>query len=294
MTLTLQTDTIEAVVEPARGADVTSLRDLRSGRELLFVTPWKGARSRPGADSTEGWLADYPGGWQLLLPNGGDACEHDRAPHGFHGEASIAGWEVLSAGDARARLRTRLFSLPLVIEREVAVDGAVLTITDTVENAGAGACEVMWGHHPAFGETFLAEGCVLETGARSIVADERVDGTLAPRDAGGPWQPPDGAAVLAYLTDFDEGWATLWREDRALGVALRWDAAMFPCMWLWLENRGSSGWPWFGRARALGLEPHSSWPGHGIAEVARRGGNLVSLAAGERRSAAVRAEVLAP
>ena len=45
--------------------------------DVLFKSPW-GTRS-PGpwlraASSMERWVEAFPGGWQVLLPNGGEEC----------------------------------------------------------------------------------------------------------------------------------------------------------------------------------------------------------------------------
>jgi hypothetical protein len=83
----------------------------------------------------------------------------------------------------------------------------------------------------------------------------------------------------------------LTRIDGAIGVALSWDAALFPTAWLWQELGGSATPPWFGRTRVIGIEPFTSWPGHGLATIAERTGTQLRLGAGERRDTALRLHV---
>jgi hypothetical protein len=44
-------------------------------------------------------------------------------------------------------------------------------------------------------------------------------------------------------------------------------------MWLWLQN-ADPGFPWFGRARMVGLEPQRSWPFDGITGAIARDQHL--------------------
>ncbi|HXW78172.1 MAG TPA: hypothetical protein VEJ84_01670, partial [Acidimicrobiales bacterium] len=75
--LTLGNSHIEVTVLPDKGADIYSLVHRGTATDILFKSPW-GVRS-PGlwpraATSMERWIEGYAGGWQLLLPNGGDEC----------------------------------------------------------------------------------------------------------------------------------------------------------------------------------------------------------------------------
>ena len=75
--LTLRTGDIEAVILPDKGADIYSLTDRRTGVDVLFKSPWGRRSAGPwprAASSMQRWVEAYPGGWQVLLPNGGDEC----------------------------------------------------------------------------------------------------------------------------------------------------------------------------------------------------------------------------
>ena len=204
------------------------------------------------------WLERYAGGWQLVLPNGGDACEEYGVEWGFHGEACLVPWEVDACDAASATLSTDLFRAPLSIERTLEIDGPVLRIEETVTNTSPDLIELMWSHHPAFGAPFLEAGCALTTGARTYLADGVGPGTmlapgLAPPLAarGGRWtegpstsadpSPTEPRAHFGYLSEFDAGWFALTNPRLELGVALRWPLEVFPHAWFWQEIHSSGG-----------------------------------------------------
>ena len=43
---------------------------------------------------------------------------------------------------------------------------------------------------------------------------------------------------------------------------MAWDLSTFRHVWLW-QQIGGSGFPFYGRARILALEPHAAWPAEG-------------------------------
>jgi hypothetical protein len=96
---------------------------------------------------------------------------------------------------------------------------------------------------------------------------------------------------MAYLQEFKDGWAGLTLTDGAIGIALSWDAALYPTCWLWQELDASTSPPWFGRARVIGIEPCTSWPGHGLTTIAERTGTQLRLGPGERRETTLRLHV---
>src|SRR5581483_6587552 len=161
--LVLSNHQLEVTVLPDKGADIYSLVHRPTGLDVLFKTPW-GLRAPgfwPAVGTSMGrWLEAYPGGWQLLLPNGGDECLEGGAPWGFHGEAALARWHIGDHSVAGATLENTLFPVPLHVRREFALDGPVLRLVEVLTNLSGHEVEVMWSHHPAFGAPFLDESCV--------------------------------------------------------------------------------------------------------------------------------------
>jgi hypothetical protein len=301
--LTLRSSDIQVTILPDKGADIYALVDRRTGVDVLFKSPW-GIRS-PGpwpraASSMERWIEAYAGGWQVLLPNGGDECAENGTTWGYHGEAALVPWQVLDAGETSALLQTRLFSVPLLVHREFSLSGPVLRLTETVTNASPEDIEVMWTHHPAFGAPFLEEGCLLSAGCTSVLADEEAPGTLLAPGSRHDWPhavtgagdaldlrvipgPSQPRAVLAYLGDFTSGYFAITNPRLRLGVGLRWPLDTFGQAWLWQEVMASSGWPWYRRAYAVAVEPATTIPGHGMSAARAKGYRGVRFAGGATR-----------
>jgi hypothetical protein len=307
--LVLSNRHIEVTILPDKGADIYALVDRRTGVDVLFKSPW-GLRS-PGpwlraASTMERWVEAYPGGWQLLLPNGGDECTEGGVTWGYHGEAALVPWQVLGRAEQAATLETELFSVPLRVHREFLLDGPVLRLTETVTNTSPTGLEVMWSHHPAFGAPFLDRGCLLSAGATSVLADDEAPGTLlapgsrhgwpvARTAAGGDLDlrmipgPDDSRAVLAYLGDFTSGYFAITNPRLRLGVGLRWPLDPFGHAWLWQEVTSGEGWPWYRRAYAVAVEPASTIPGHGMSAARAKGYPGVRFAAGQARQVVLEA-----
>jgi hypothetical protein len=122
------------------------------------------------APDEQTWLTRYGGGWPLLFPNGGDACMFDGNFHGFHGEASISPWEV-EVSASMVLLTRRFTTVPVRMQREMTVDGDVLTIREIVEAEGERPVLAMWGHHPTFGSDLLDGDFEIQSGACNVTVD---------------------------------------------------------------------------------------------------------------------------
>ena len=307
----LENAALRVQVDAAVGGTIAAIRHLGAGAEVLGVTPWDVLGQPHGglaAPDERSWLAHYRGGWPLLFPNGGDACRFEGAEHGFHGEASIAPWSCTREGNA-LRLERRFLSVPVTMVRHLALEHDVLCITESVYHTGHRASRVMWTHHPSFGGDLLDGPFEIATGARCVVVDEGYDPPANPLSPGaaGDWPMVAGkdgpcnlsrldgmVAAMAYLHDLAGPWVAVRRLDNAIGTVLSWDGAHFPCAWLWWELGGTDDAPWFGRARLLGVEPSTSWPGTGLADIARRGGRLLTLEPGQSLTTRLRLHVFQP
>lgn len=310
--LRLANDLLEVVVTPGKGCDILALVDRTSGTDLLFKPPWRrrhgAAPSTHHATSASQWLESYAGGWQLVLPNGGDACEEHGVEWGFHGEACLVPWEVETCAATSATLSTDLFRAPLSLRRTLDVDGPVLRIKETVINTSPDPIEVMWSHHPAFGSPFLEAGCTLTTGARTYLADDKGPGTMLASGSRHAWpaaETADGTMIdlgaipspaeprmhFGYLSQFDAGWFAVTNPRLELGVALRWPLEVFPYAWFWQEVHSTVGYPWYRRAYVTAVEPCTTFPGRGLAAVRAEGGTPFTLAGLARASVTLEAVV---
>jgi hypothetical protein len=310
--LVLQNEQLRVTVTPEVGGTITAVEHMGLGASVLGTVPWptEGTPLAPGAARDETiWLTRYSGGWPVLFPNGGDACEFEGVFHGFHGEASITPWEVTAAEHTRLGLARRFVSLPVEMHREIALEGDVVAVRERVCMLGDRPARAMWGHHPTFGSDLLDGPFEIQSDAQCVTVDDGYDPPGNPLIAGakgslcsirgkhGPYdlgRPEGRLAALAYLQDFASPWISIRRLDDSVGAALSWDQTIFPCAWLWLELGATEAPPWGGRTRLVGLEPNTTWPANGLAEAARRGAPLLTLRPGAEMRAWLRLHVFKP
>jgi galactose mutarotase-like enzyme len=251
--------------------------------------------SGPAYGSTElDWLSRYRAGWQVLFPNAGAESIVDGVPVAFHGEASLARMDVEAVEEGACTLRTTA-RLPLELVRRVHLSSELpaLHIEETVTNVGARPVPFLWGHHPTF--PAVAGSRIDLPGKPRVHVEPQTPGPLTPTTGSWPVLPRrDGGAEdlrevpaedqvrLTYVESLEGGWAAMRPPAGAEqpGVALSWDLAAFPHLWIWLQN-ADPGFPWYGRARMIGLEPQRSWPFDGLAPAHARGQAIV-LAPSER------------
>lgn len=283
-------------VEPARGARIRAVRDEHGVNALAWydwLTPVPAAGPTGYGTPELDWLSAYRGGWQELVPNVGAACTVLGVPQPVHGEVSIDPWEVLEHSARELRLRARC-RLPLLVTRHMrlADHARVLRIDEVIRNESDVEVPFLWAHHPAF--PALA-GARIDLPAGIVHVDPSVAGDLSPGMTEWPHgKDTQGDAVdlrsvpvattqrLLYLPDRPAGWAALRQPASAPSVALSWELRTFPHLWMW-QQLGANGFPWFGRARVVTLEPASAWPSDGLAAAVERGRAHV-LAPGEERS----------
>ena len=280
---TLADDHLEVTLNLDRGADIVSLADRRTGVDVMFRTPWAERAERVAREgsllwhesSQVAWLESYAGGWQLLCPNAGPPTKRAGITQGFHGEAAVVPWQLVEAEAQAVRLRVELHTVPLAVERTLSIRESVVAIDDVVRNLATVPVEFDYQHHPAFGAPLLAPGCVVETGARTFVADPGAAHWLFEPGASYDWPPSvagepgldrlpsedRGRALLGWLADFDEPWAAIRNPARDLGVALSWDLAVMPYAWFWQELNATEGYPWYRSAYVTAIEPSSTTTG---------------------------------
>jgi hypothetical protein len=297
-TVRLESDQVALTLLAGKGADILELRYRPADVDVMWKAPWGPRDPRATLATTSSvvaWLDSYSGGWQVLFPSGGGPSVHRGVELVFHGEASIDPWTVVeTAADAisaSVRLALHLVRSPFSIERTVTVrtGSPSVRIVERITNHAAEPMEYMWGHHPAYGPPFLEAGCRIETGATTVAADDAYDGpgnALAPgsrhrwphveapgRTVDLSIVPPDGPArtMLGYLGDFTSGWYAITNPRLGFGVGLAWPADLLPYAWMWQEMRSTSGYPWWGTAYTMAIEPNTSVPGQGLAKAIEAG-----------------------
>ena len=310
-TVTLEGDALRITIDPAVGGSITGICHKATGLSILGTVPWKTVESPlypPGAADETEWLTRYSGGWPLLFPNGGDACERDGVFHGFHGEASVAPWQAEKVR-GKVTLTRKFSSVKATMRRFIAVSGETLVVREELDYEGETPTEVMWGHHPTFGGDLISSEFEVTCGASRAIMEPQYVPPTNPLVPGGEgvWpllqggrgivdlsRPADPWATLVYLSEFKRGWAAIRRLDNAIAAILRWDEGMFPCAWLWYELKGTAEAPWNGCTRLIGIEPNSTPCALGLGEASRRGAPLLRLLPGVSMATAIHLKVFTP
>jgi hypothetical protein len=313
----LENELLRVTVDPMVGGTIRSVEHRALGFQVLGKVPWKGETTPldpASVKDAELWLTRYTGGWPILFPNGGDACTFRGVFHGFNGEASVAPWDM-QMDDRAILLRRRFQTVPAMLEREITLDGDLLLIRETARATGSEPATVMWGHYPSFGADLMDGPVELQSNGRSFVSDDHYDPPANPLRPGGKgrWpmvpgkvaktnvdlsRPREPLSAMTCLGEFPQdtpfAWMTIRRLDNAVGVALSWDAGVFPYAWLWLELGGLAEEPWAGKTRLISVAPNTTWPANGLAEAEARGARLLALVPGKDVTAATRLQIFKP
>lgn len=270
-------------LDPRHGGEILDLVDLQTGRQLLGRPPFGSEQPLAGDLDEETWTARYRGGWQLAVPNAGNACEVGGSRHGFHGRASVDPWTVLAAGGSRCVLEWRGHGLQVVRTLELGEGG----LTVSVEAAA------LEGRVPLVAVEHLTVGVELLEPEVEIELPSALAYELSERD--GPPTPPGDACTwpesrlldgsvercdrwplehsrsrFMVVADLPEGRATVRNVARGQGVELTWDADWLRHCWLWHEARLYGG-IWRERAEILAIEPASVPHGLGLAAAVEHG-----------------------
>lgn len=246
---------------------------------------------------SEGTYHDYYyGGWQEILPSAGWSSEPYLGTYqGLHGEVSLLPFEarVIEDNTQQITLKTRvsLYRSPLTLERNLTLKTgqAVLFIEETLCNHSTAEFAIMWGHHPALGEPFLDDSCVVQVPATTVEA--------MAFHANGLWESnsefkfplvknrrtqelQDITKILdrhsksvdvLFLKELTAGWYAITNQRQQVGFGMAWNKDLFKYLWMWQNYGGHDDYPWYGRAYTCALEPFTSYPPAGIAEAIKNG-----------------------
>lgn len=317
----LENELLRVTILAGKGTDVVEFNF--KPRDLDFVTLTPGGIRHPAAalptttDPRASFLDVYPGGWQEILPNAGAPSSVFGTRFDQHAEISAVPWDVALVEDTESsvsiRFSVRLQKMPLFLVKALRLHAgeATLHVSETLTNESDLPVQVMWGQHIAFGRPFLVPGARirLPEGIEIMPHPEPIasggrrvsdrPGATWPHAHGSNRQPLDLSAVpppgtpsdIVYLTGFPDGWYGIARPSDQVGLRVAWDSATFPYLWYWQEFGATTGYPWYGRAYMIGLEPMSSYPTNGLGEAITNG-TALSLAPREERQTWYRVEVM--
>jgi galactose mutarotase-like enzyme len=267
--LSLDNGTLRVELLP-RGGRLTSLRDLRLGREWLL--------SRQGPATGLDFAGAGPAGFDECLPNVAAGPDPGGGPSWpDHGELWNRPWAVTREGEALVGRITGQRH-PYRLTRRLALEGATLCLDYTLDNPGPGAFTHLWSAHPLLRAT-PGMRVELPDGVDRVQLAWASDPALgAPGDLlawpGGPLElarVPDRAAAIAlklFVPAPPRGHAGLWDPATGHALALDWDPAQIPHLGVWLCY---GGWPTAsGGHLAVALEPCTGMP-DALDEAWRRG-----------------------
>jgi hypothetical protein len=266
--IVLQDASLLVRLDPAHGAEILDLVDLRSGRQLLGRPPFASDPPRAGELDEDVWTRSYRGGWQLACPNAGTPCVAAGEEHGFHGGASNDPWEPLTHSGCSAVLSWRGHGLRIERRLEL-VDGALEIAVRVSAERRAPLVAV---EHCALGLELLDPEVELELPAGDAYELSEEHGPPAPPagatrwpdvrlldgyvERGDRWSLAEPRSRLLVLNGVPEGRAVVRNRARRQGFELTWDANFLRHLWIWHEVR-TYGARWRRLAEILVVEPAS-------------------------------------
>ncbi|MEV4565210.1 DUF4432 family protein [Nonomuraea sp. NPDC049419] len=317
--VTLDNERLRVTVLPGKGGDVVEFLHKPTDTDLVWLTP-RGLRDprehlQGAPDDVAPFIDHYEGGWQDVFPNGGAPSAYRGARLAQHGEVAGLPWECAVVADSpeevAVRLSVRTRRLPYRMEKVLRLRSgtAALEIEARATNESGLPLHAMWGQHIVYGLPFLRPGgrIRLPDGVTVIPHETPIAPGGRRVKAGGPWRwpvvPADGGGEvdlsvvpergepsdIVYLTGFDEGW---YEITGAVGFRVEWDATLLPYLWMWQELGATTGYPWWGQAYTVGLEPFAGMPTDGLA-AAVDNGTAMELGPYETKVLKMRAEVVA-
>ncbi|GAX38308.1 hypothetical protein NIES3585_43570 [Nodularia sp. NIES-3585] len=290
-----------------KGADIFEFTYKPHNLDFMWQSP---IQMRPPFVATsalpEGAFHDnYYGGWQEILPSAGWSVEPYLGTfQGLHGELALLPFEASISEDTQDQVtlytRVRLYRSPLMLERKMSLKRgiAALFIHERLVNESMGEFAIMWGHHPAIGEPFLDDSCIVQTPAAKV--------EVMAYHQNGLWEPgedynfpnvknrrtgviQDVTSILpretesvdiVFFKELTEGWYGLTNQRKGVGFGMVWDKELFKYLWMWQVYGGHTDYPWYGRTYNCALEPFTSFPPSGI-KNAIKNGTALTMKAGE-------------
>jgi hypothetical protein len=288
--LTLENEILRTTVLADKGTCIYELLHKPSDTDFLWRFE-RGLRPKGYVESIphpKGSFQDYlAGGWDEMFPIFGPATPVGGLPIGYHGEVACVPWEYVIEQDdpeeVAVRFSVRTVRAPFRLAKTLRLRRhcPTLFISETATNEAGVEVAFAWGQHPTFGPPFLSADCVIDAGARRVLAygrEAHERGRLASEDREGNWPhivgrdsrqvdlrsvpgPDSRVCDHFYLTDFgDPAWCAAMNLDTGVGIGLTWTREVMPSAIVWQESGGNDDAPWWGRTYAMAVEPLSSHP----------------------------------
>ena len=303
-TAIIENELLRIVVLIDKGADIYSFVHKPTDTDFLWRSNW-GVRDprkfiAPSGDGVGSWMDTYEGGWQTVLPGGGFPSRYGGADMGLHAEVNNVPWDAVIVEDTleRVSLRcsVRTFRTPFFFEKTLTLTAGspVLELEQTLVNEGEEPVHCVWGEHIAIGGPFLSEDCVIDLPGGHVINDPNDFHPNNRIKAGweGPWPmtelkdgtPHDLSKIpskdfrsydQSYITDMPEGWYAITNRRLGLGFGVVFPTDVYKYLWYWQSFGGGYGYPWYGRAYNIGLEPFTSYTNEGLSNAVDNGTALL-------------------
>lgn len=270
--LVLENQKIRVSVLLDKGSDIIEFLYKPTDTDFMWRSPmehvnfYKYIQSIP---NTIDFRDYYLGGWQEIFPVGGEGFTLSQAKIGNHGELWGLPWNYSIIRDepeeVQVKLWTHTIRTPFRVEKILALktNKPVLFIQEKIENLGTVDLGVMWGHHPAFGEAFLDENCLVFVPAKSVIDAEK-NVYAWPVHEGKDFRKvlPKNSDIwnMYYLKQLSDGWYGVINPIKKLGFGMTWDKMIFQYVWFWGCYSFRKLSPWYGRAYTIAVEPFTSLP----------------------------------
>jgi hypothetical protein len=266
------------------GGHIAEIFDTRAGVNPLWTPPWPSIEpsafdSRTHTAYGDGvdarLLAGIMGHNLCLDIFGGPSADEAAAGIDPHGEASVARYEIETAGSALT-MRARLPLAQMLVERRIELRDRAVRIRETVENLTGVDRPIGWTEHVTLGPPFLENGVtefrasasrskVFESDfgvADYLCAGAEFEWPNAPRRDGGAADlrrfidARESSAYTAHLMDpgYEHAFFVAFSPAAKLAFGYVWTRPDFPWMGIWEENHSRPGPPWNGQALTRGME----------------------------------------
>ena len=211
----------------------------------------------------------YLGGWQEMFPVGATGFDLSGAKIGNHGELWGLPWRSSivkdEAEEVQAKLWTYTIRTPFYVEKVLTLKSKepILSIKEKIENLGDVDLGIMWGHHPAFGESFVDEHCVVNVPAKSFLDTGKKKYSwpvYEGEDFSKVWPKNSDRWNMYFIQELLDGWYAVVNQKKMLGFGMRWDRNIFRYVWFWGCYNLKDISPWYGRAYTIAVEPFTSLP----------------------------------
>ena len=316
-TAVIENEILRVVVLIDKGADIYQFVHKPTDVDFLYRSPWgvrDTSRFVPTTGSPMGMFIDqYEGGWQTILPAGGNPSSYRGADLGLHAEVSTMPWDCVVTEDSPDRVSmrcsVRTYRMPFFFEKTLTLTrgSPMLEIEAALVNEGEEPVHCVWGEHIALGPPFLSEDCVIDMPGGELIThptEHDPNNRLKP-DVHSRWpttEAKDGRSIdmskvppkslraydMAYVAEMPEGWYAVTNQRTGVGFGFVFPKKVFRYVWYWQSFGGGFGYPFYGRTYNVGLEPFTSYPNEGLTNAIENGTALL-IEAGQRVEASQKA-----